>query len=233
MKKLFTILILVMMAQPIAGPARADNDFLEKILGTIKNKLQQVTIFSKQVKAERSRISAARQAAENPAGLLEGVGKGKQNESKFKELIKSPDFIKTKGSGENAEPNQKESAEAAGKTFTPEYGHGNDTAISKQKDEEVQVLQRDNISNLYSVAYVMRHDLLDEEDEENVEMDQEDKIIQSTTDKALSVTRRLTRISTLEMMIMEFKTSQKLKTFKVFGKPEDKETGGDNDGETE
>jgi hypothetical protein len=213
-KRALQILIFLMIALPFAGTARADSDFLQKALSMIRNKLNDVVLLKKEVTLKQAELNTLRQSAGKPLDFLSNLDRlNRKYGDRASKVIKKPDFIDM--------DDPAASAENIGARTMPEYGHGNDTAIFRQKDEEIQVMQRDNISNLYAIAYIMRFDLLNEEEEDDIEMDQEDKIIQATTEKALSITKRLARISTLEMMIMEFKTSQQLKTFKIFDLPSD------------
>lgn len=96
-------------------------------------------------------------------------------------------------------------------------GQGNDNQAAAEQEEKLLDIQRENLANLYAVAFTTRALLAKERQTEEPENDMKDtrEIIKLTNKKAAEMLRRLRNVMKLEAATSEFKMTQKARAYSV------------------
>ena len=95
--------------------------------------------------------------------------------------------------------------------------------ISREQEEKMSALQRENFANLYALAFTIRTNIAKENAEAADAKSKENSrdIIQATKDQALEMTKRLRKFLIMEAAVYEFKASQQSRQYSFAPEEED------------
>ena len=160
----------------------------------------------------------------------EGVGNISKKINEVKSEALSPDEeLLNKVSNEIPDVNNIDKAtEQVEKAYNRQGGQGNDNQVAQEQNEKMMDVQRENVANLYAVAFTTRTLLAKERQKDVPENDMKDtrELIKLTNQKAAEMLRRLRNIMKLEAAMAEFKISQQAIAYSV-KEAEDKTPGGE------
>ena len=169
-------------------------------------------------------------AEEMKRSASEGVGNVVQKINEVKSEALSPDEeLLNKVSNEIPDVNNIDKAtEQVEKAYNRQGGQGNDNQVAQEQNEKMMDVQRENVANLYAVAFTTRTLLAKERQKDVPENDMKDtrELIKLTNQKAAEMLRRLRNIMKLEAAMAEFKISQQAIAYSV-KEAEDKTPGGE------
>ena len=201
-----------------AFPVRADKEFFQKVeeyLGVIENNKNWME--NKLAQAEELKRSAS-----------EGVGNATQafNNIKANPLSIEEELLNAVPSDIPDVGNIGKATEQVGKSYNAQMGQGNDVEVSSAQYEKMMDIQRENVANLYAVAFTTRSLLAKErkQDEPSNDMKDSREIIKLTNAKVSEMLRRLRNIMKLEAATSDFRFSQEAIAYMVKSN-EDEEAG--------
>ena len=208
-KSRLTLFLLCLTLICAASPSWADKEFFQKIeekLGVIQNQKNYIENQLAQLE------EAARQASEGAGNVTKKINEIKQNPLGIdEELLNSiPSEIPDLNNIGKA-TDQVESA------YNAQLGQGNDNQVAQEQHDKMQDIQRENVANLYSVAFTTRTLLAKERQQEEPSNDMKDtrEIVKLTNSKAAEMVRRLRNVMKLEAALAEFRISQEAMAFSV------------------
>ena len=88
----------------------------------------------------------------------------------------------------------------------------NSVEVTKEQDEKMAAVQRENFANLYAQAFTIRTNLAKEKSEDKEHKDSRE-ILQNTKEIALRMEERWRRIMIINAALFEFKTTQSSRQF--------------------
>ncbi len=198
-------------------PARADLEIFEKIqeyMGIIqnnKNYLENQLALLEELKRSAS----------------EGVGNAVQkiNEVKSNPLGLDEELLNVVPDGIPDLNNIGKAKEQVEGVYNLQAGQGNDNQVSAEQEEKLLDIQRENLANLYAVAFTTRTLLAKERQTPEPENDMKDtrELVKLTNKKASEMLRRLRNVMKLEAATAEFKITQAARAYSV----QEKEEGGE------
>ena len=198
-------------------PARADLEIFEKIqeyMGIIqnnKNYLENQLALLEELKRSAS----------------EGVGNAVQkiNEVKSNPLGLDEELLNVVPDGIPDLNNIGKAKEQVEGVYNLQAGQGNDNQVSAEQEEKLLDIQRENLANLYAVAFTTRTLLAKERQTPEPENDMKDtrELVKLTNKKASEMLRRLRNVMKLEAATAEFKITQMARAYSV----QEKEEGGE------
>lgn len=218
-KKRLTLFVFCLTLICVAFPARADKEFFQKIeeyLGVVQNNKNWI----------ENQLSLAEEMKRSAS---EGVGNVMQkiNEIKTNPLGIDEELLNIIPSEIPDINNIGKAVKQVEKSYNAQLGQGNDIAVSSEQYDKMMDIQRENVANLYAVAFTTRTLLAKErkQDEPSNDMKSTREIIKLTNKKASEMVRRLRNIMKLEAAISEFKFSQEAIAYMVESRED--ETAGD------
>lgn len=201
-----------------ACPARADKEFFQKVeeyLGVVENNKNWV----------ENQLSLAEEMKRSAS---EGVGNAIQkiNEIKSNPLSADEELFNVIPSEIPDVNNIGKATEQVEKAYNAQMGQGNDIEVSSEQYEKMMDVQRENVANLYAVAFTTRTLLAKErkQDEPSNDMKDTREIIKLTNKKAAEMLRRLRNVMKLEAATAEFNFSQDAIAYAVRNR-EDEDAG--------
>lgn len=208
-KSRLTLFFLCLTLICAASTSWADKEFFQKIeekLGGIQNQKNYIENQLAQLE------EAARQASEGAGNVTKKINEIEQNPLGIdEELLNSiPSEIPDLNNIGKA-TDQVESA------YNAQLGQGNDNQVAQEQHDKMQDIQRENVANLYSVAFTTRTLLAKERQQEEPSNDMKDtrEIVKLTNSKAAEMVRRLRNVMKLESALAEFRISQEAMAFSV------------------
>lgn len=119
-------------------------------------------------------------------------------------------------------------SEQVGKVYNRQAGQGNDNQMAQDQKQKMMEIQRENVANLYAVAFTTRTLLAKErqEDEHKNDMENTRELIKLTNQKAAEMLGRLRNIMKLEAALAEFQITQRAASYSVTS-TEETDTGDD------
>lgn len=119
-------------------------------------------------------------------------------------------------------------SEQVGKVYNRQAGQGNDNQMAQEQKQKMMEIQRENVANLYAVAFTTRSLLAKERqaDEPQNDMENTRELIKLTNQKAAEMLGRLRNIMKLEAALAEFHITQKAASYSVTS-TEETDTGDD------
>lgn len=124
--------------------------------------------------------------------------------------------------------NVSKASEQVGKVYNRQGGQGNDNQMAQDQKQKMMEIQRENVANLYAVAFTTRTLLAKErqEDEPKNDMENTRELIKLTNQKAAEMLGRLRNIMKLEAALAEFQITQRAASYSVTS-TEETDTGDD------
>lgn len=119
-------------------------------------------------------------------------------------------------------------SEQVGKVYNRQAGQGNDNQMAQDQKQKMMEIQRENVANLYAVAFTTRTLLAKERqaDEPKNDMENTRELIKLTNQKAAEMLGRLRNIMKLEAALAEFQITQRAASYSVTS-TEETDTGDD------
>ena len=199
-------------------------------LGTLK-----ADIAQNQPAAANSLASTeAKKAAKvNAKEISQGVSAVKKSSERLKSGFRQPAVIKNeiraldKGAWLLPDETVKTASYSHSETlmFGAESGSSETdlVKISREQEEKMSALQRENFANLYALAFTIRTNIAKENAEAADAKSKENSrdIIQATKDQALEMTKRLRKFLIMEAAVYEFKASQQSRQYSFAPEEED------------
>ena len=155
---------------------------------------------------DRDKADAAKNIASDPEGALNTMG-GKlpgfmttvdtNDSGELRDAVKTNYFTQRPKSSVSADGQ----AEAV-----------NSVEVTKEQDEKMAAVQRENFANLYAQAFTIRTNLAKEKSEDKEHKDSRE-ILQNTKEIALRMEERWRRIMIINAALFEFKTTQSSRQF--------------------
>ena len=220
MKKRLTLSVFCLTLICAALPARADKEFFQKVeeyLGVVENNKNWV----------ENQLSLAeemkRSASEGVCNAMQKI-----NEVKANPLSADEELLNVIPSDIPDVNNIGKATEQVEKSYNAQMGQGNDIEVSSEQYDKMMDIQRENVANLYTVAFTTRTLLAKErkQDEPSNDMKSTREIIKLTNKKAAEMLRRLRNVMKLEAATAEFKFSQEAIAYSVESR-EDEEGGNE------
>ena len=183
-------------AEGVAGPIKD----AAKTVNDVKNEAQS------NIQAVKDKADAAKNIASDPEGALNTMG-GKlpgfmttvdtNDSGELRDAVKTNYFTQRPTSSVSADGQ----AEAV-----------NSVEVTKEQDEKMAAVQRENFANLYAQAFTIRTNLAKEKSEDKEHKDSRE-ILQNTKEIALRMEERWRRIMIINAALFEFKTTQSSRQF--------------------
>ncbi len=183
-------------AEGVAGPIKD----AAKTVNDVKNEAQS------NIQAVKDKADAAKNIASDPEGALNTMG-GKlpgfmttvdtNDSGELRDAVKTNYFTQRPKSSVSADGQ----AEAV-----------NSVEATKEQDEKMAAVQRENFANLYAQAFTIRTNLAKEKSEDKEHKDSRE-ILQNTKEIALRMEERWRRIMIINAALFEFKTTQSSRQF--------------------
>lgn len=193
----------------------------EGVAGPIKDAAKTVNDAKKQVEdnvnAAKEKVEAAKNATSDPEGALSTMGSkmpgfvssvDTNNQEEVQSAVKKNYFAqRPKKTGNVKEGETKPEAAAEAETDT--------VKISREHEEKMAAIQRENFANLYAQAFTIRTNLAKENAEKNDEKKKENSrdIIQATKDISLTMAKRLRKLMIMDAALFEFNMTQQARQF--------------------
>lgn len=210
MKKIYltlSVFCLTLLSGVIS--ARADLEIFEKIeeyMGVIQNNKNYLENQLAQLEEMK------RWASEGAGNVTQKINEVKSNPLGIDEELLNvvPDGIPDLNNIGKA----KEQVEGV---YNLKAGQGNDNQAAAEQEEKLLDIQRENLANLYAVAFTTRSLLAKERQTEEPENDMKNtrEIIKLINKKSSEIVRRLNKIIKLEAATSEFKMTQKTRAYSV------------------
>ena len=220
MKKRLTLSVFCLTLICAALPARADKEFFQKVeeyLGVVENNKNWV----------ENQLSLAEEMKRSAS---EGIGNAMQkiNEVKANPLSADEELLNVIPSDIPDINNIGKATEQVGKSYNAQMGQGNDNQVSQEQHDKMMDIQRENVANLYAVAFTTRTLLAKarKQDAPSNDMQSTREIIKLTNKKAAEMLRRLRNVMKLESATAEFNFSQAAMAYSVESR-EDEEGGNE------
>lgn len=176
-EKRLTLSVFCLTLICAALPARADKEFFQKVeeyLGVVENNKNWV----------ENQLSLAEEMKRSAS---EGIGNAMQkiNEVKANPLSADEELLNVIPSDIPDINNIGKATEQVGKSYNAQMGQGNDNQVSQEQHDKMMDIQRENVANLYAVAFTTRTLLAKErkQDEPSNDMKSTREIIKLTNKK--------------------------------------------------
>lgn len=219
-KVYLTLPVFILALLSAATPAYADIEPFQKVqeyLGVLENNKNYV----------ENQLSLAeemkRSASEGVGNVVQKINEVKSDPLGVDEELLN--MVPTEIPDINNIGKAQEQVESA---YNRQAGQGNDNQVAQEQNEKMMDIQRENVANLYAVAFTTRSLLAKERQTTEPENDMKDtrELIKLTNKKAAEMLRRLRNVMKLEAATSEFRITQKAMAYAVDEK-EDSETGGE------
>lgn len=220
MKARLTFAVSCLMLVGASFPVRADIEFLQQAqeyMGYVQNEMSYVQYYMSQAQ-ELQRMAS------------EGVGNAMQkiNEAQTNPLGVGEELLNTTPSDIVDINNISKASGQVTKSYNAQTGKGKDIEVSQKQYDKMMDIQRENLANLYAVAFTTRSLLAKERTKEQPENNMEDtrELVKLTNKKAAEMARRMRNILKLEAATYEYMTSQ---AAIAYSSEEKKEEGEETD----
>lgn len=210
MKKIYlTLSVFCLTLLSSVMSARADLEIFEKIeeyMGVIQNNKNYLENQLAQLEEMK------RWASEGAGNVTQKINEVKSNPLGIDEELLNvvPDGIPDLNNIGKAQ-------EQVEGVYNLKAGQGNDNQAAAEQEEKLLDIQRENLANLYAVAFTTRSLLAKERQTEEPENDMKNtrEIIKLINKKSSEIVRRLNKIIKLEAATSEFKMTQKTRAYSV------------------
>lgn len=213
----FSICILMLCQHRTAKADFEWLQFFQEYMGVVEAKKAEAEGYLREVEKAKT---AASEGADFVSSTIE--------KAKTNPLEAGEELLNTSLSDIPDINNIGKASEQVGKVYNRQAGQGNDNQMAQDQKQKMMEIQRENVANLYAVAFTTRTLLAKErqEDEPQNDMENTRELIKLTNQKAAEMLGRLRNIMKLEAALAEFHITQKAAVYSVTS-TEETDTGDD------
>lgn len=209
-------LSLIMMPQSV----KADIEPPQKVMGVIRG-------AQEQAEGAVEVISSGQRTVQS---VSTGVGNAVQkvNSARENPLGAGEELLNQTASDIKNVNDQSKAQEEVTASYNSDPSKGDSVSIISAQREKMYAVQRENLANLYAVAFTTRSLLAKAREKEEPQNDAKDsrEIIKMTNDKALEMASRMRNVMKIESATYEFTTTQQTIGYMVESKEKDEASSG-------
>lgn len=190
-------------------PSYADVEAIQQVQGVLRTGQENIGFVQEQYAVIQ----------ETQRSVSEGIGNAAKTVSSIKEdpLGGTEELLNQTNSEITNVNNIGKATGQVEKSYNSQTGKGNDVEVADTQQEKMMAIQRENLANLYAVAFTTRAFLAKAREINEPKNDMKDtrELVKLTNQKALEMLKRARNIMKIETATFEFMASQQAMAYSV------------------